>query len=134
MLQSRNQGLLQSSSKYGFSFAFVEKNEIKKEINSIQVNKTVQYTDIPTKTIKEKLDLVSDFLKFDQILTVVLFSQPLEQLYLPNISEIYEKCMFNQMCEYFDSFFSKFQRGLRKGYSAQHCLLSMLDKTEISCW
>ena len=32
------------------------------------------------------------------------------------------------MFEYFDSFFSKFQCGFRKGYSAQHYLLSKLRK------
>ena len=32
------------------------------------------------------------------------------------------------MSEYFESFLSKYQCGFRKGYSAQHCLLSMLEK------
>ena len=32
------------------------------------------------------------------------------------------------MSEYFESFFSKYQCGFRKGFSAQHCLLSMLEK------
>ena len=36
--------------------------------------------------------------------------------------------MFKQMSEYFESFLSKHQCGFRKGYSAQHCLLSMLEK------
>ena len=36
--------------------------------------------------------------------------------------------MFKQMSEYFESFLSKYQCGFRKGYSAQHCLLSMLEK------
>ena len=36
--------------------------------------------------------------------------------------------MFKQMSEYFESFSSKYQCGFRKVYSAQHCLLSMLEK------
>ena len=37
--------------------------------------------------------------------------------------------MFKQMSEYFESsFFSKYQCGFRKGFSAQHCLVSMLEK------
>ena len=37
--------------------------------------------------------------------------------------------MFNQMSEYFEnSFFSKYQCAFRKGFSAQHCLVSKLEK------
>ena len=37
--------------------------------------------------------------------------------------------MFKQMSEYFESsFFSKYQCGFRKGFSVQHCLVSMLEK------
>ena len=36
--------------------------------------------------------------------------------------------MFKRMSEYFQSFLSKYQCGCRKGYSAQHCLLSMSQK------
>ena len=36
--------------------------------------------------------------------------------------------MFKQMSEYFESFLSKYQYGFRKGFSAQRCLLSMLEK------
>ena len=36
--------------------------------------------------------------------------------------------MFKQICEYFESFLWKHQCGFRKGFSAQHCLLSMLEK------
>ena len=37
--------------------------------------------------------------------------------------------MFKQMSEYFQSsFFSKYQCGFRKSFSAQHCLVSMLEK------
>ena len=36
--------------------------------------------------------------------------------------------MFKQISEYFEPISLKFQCGFRKGFSAQHCLLSMLEK------
>ena len=37
--------------------------------------------------------------------------------------------MFKQMSEYFQSYFlSKYQCGFRKAFSAQHCLVSVLEK------
>ena len=47
---------------------------------------------------------------------------------LSNISKIYERLLFKQISEYFEPILSKFLCGFRKGYSAQHCLLAMLDK------
>ena len=48
---------------------------------------------------------------------------------LSNISKVYERIMFKQMSEFSESsFFSKYQCGFRKGFSSQHCLLSMLEK------
>ena len=36
--------------------------------------------------------------------------------------------MFSQMSAYFDEIFSKYENGLRKGYSTQQCLLALLEK------
>ena len=36
--------------------------------------------------------------------------------------------MYNQIDPYFDTLFSKFQYGFRKGFNAQHCLLGMIEK------
>ena len=48
---------------------------------------------------------------------------------LPNISKLYERIMFKQLSEYFESsFFSKYQCGFTKGFSAQYCLVSMLEQ------
>ena len=47
---------------------------------------------------------------------------------LPNISKIYEWFYFKEISEYFEQFLSKYQCGFRKGFSAQHSLLSMLGK------
>ena len=40
--------------------------------------------------------------------------------------------MFKQMSKYFEPFFSKFQCGFRKGFSAQQCLLSMFEKQKLA--
>ena len=47
---------------------------------------------------------------------------------LSNISKIYERCIQTQLNEYFANFLSKFQCGFRQGFSAQHCLLVMIEK------
>ena len=36
--------------------------------------------------------------------------------------------MFKQISKYFEPLLSKFQCGFRKVFSAQHCLLAMLEK------
>ena len=45
---------------------------------------------------------------------------------LPNISKIYERCLYNQMQTYFDNIVSKYQCGFC-GFNAQHCLVSMIE-------
>ena len=47
---------------------------------------------------------------------------------LPNLSKVYERLMYSQIYPYFDTLFSKFQRGYRKGFNRQHCLLAMIEK------
>ena len=47
---------------------------------------------------------------------------------LPNISKIYERCLFKAISNYFENIFSKFQCGFKQGLTAQHCLISMIEK------
>ena len=47
---------------------------------------------------------------------------------LPAISKIYEKLMEEQLNIYFERKLSEFQCGFRKGFSAQHCLIYMIEK------
>ena len=47
---------------------------------------------------------------------------------LPNISKIYEKLMYQQLYDHFESVLSPKQCGFRKGHSAQNCLMVMLKK------
>ena len=45
-----------------FSLSFIDKNDILKEIKNFQINKATQDSDIPTKLIKNNLDLFVDFI------------------------------------------------------------------------
>ena len=47
---------------------------------------------------------------------------------LPVLSKVFEKCLYKQISSYFDDIFSKYQCGFRKGFSAQHCLIAMIEK------
>ena len=47
---------------------------------------------------------------------------------LPNISKIFERCIFRQLYSFMFEFLSKYQCGFRKEYSTQHGLLAMLEK------
>ena len=38
---------------------------------------------------------------------------------LPNVSKIYERCLYDQIATYFEHIFSRYQCSFRKGYSAQ---------------
>ena len=47
---------------------------------------------------------------------------------LPNTSKVYERCLYDQISIFLEDIFSKYQCSFRKGYSAQHCLLVMIEK------
>ena len=47
---------------------------------------------------------------------------------LSNISKIYERCIQDQIQFFFDFLLSKYQSGFRRGYNAQHCLISLIEK------
>ena len=47
---------------------------------------------------------------------------------LSNISEIYERCLYDQIQNFFENILSKYQCGFRKGYNAQHCLITLIEK------
>ena len=134
-----------------FNFLFVDKKDILREIKNLKVNKATQNTDIPTKLIKENSDIFADFIfeNLNDSISHSVFPSALKlanitPVYkkdskskrdhyrpisvLPNISKIYERFLLKQISEYFEQFLSKYQCGFRKVFSAQHSLLSMLEK------
>ena len=46
----------------------------------------------------------------------------------PNLSNVCEKLMYNQIYPYFGTIFFKFQCGIRKGFNVKHCLLVIAEK------
>ena len=137
--------------KETFSFVEVDQKEIEKEILNMDVNKASQSSDIPTKIVKENVDIFGNFVctSFKNTIKSSCFYENLKYvdvtpLYkkgkkdvkdnyrpvsiLPNLSKIFEKCMFKQITQFFDKMFSKYQCGFRKGFSTQQCLLAMLEK------
>ena len=142
------------SEKYNkntFSFNYVTLDEVIKEIKNLDSSKACQDTDIPTKILMENSDLFGDFIfqNFNNGIALSDFpaiiknanitpvhkkdSKIIESNYRPvsilsNISKIYERLLYSQICNFFEEKLSDFQCGFRKGVSAQHCLVAMIEK------
>ena len=137
-------------SNSSFSFNFVDKQKISKEITKLDNKKSCQEFDIPVKIIKDNIDVFSNFLynhfnnslfnsefpsEFKKADVIPIFKkkdQSNKENYrpisiLPNLSKVYERCIYDQIYKYFDKIFSPSQCGFRKGYSAQNCLLVMIE-------
>ena len=125
-----------------FSCSFTEKNDVLKEIKYLQINEATQDSGISTKLVKNNSDLFLDFIftNLNDSIAQPTFSSLLKRAninsvhkktrkhrkdhfrpvsILSNISNIYERIMFKQICRYFELFFSKFQYGFRKGFTVQ---------------
>ena len=134
-----------------FYFSQVEKNTLLKEIRRLSSKKAVQETDIPVKIWKENADFFYEQVcrQFNEAICSSKFPatfkfanvtpvfkkgnrnqkdnyRPIS--ILPIISKIFEKLICRQLSNHFDNIFSKFQCGYRNSFSAQHCLLLMMDK------
>ena len=128
-----------------FSFEFVDKPKISKEINKLDEKKACQEHDILVKLIKLNKDLFSHFiydnfnnfpsnLKAADILPThknkdksdIENYRPVS--ILPTLSKIYERCMYDQMYKYFDQILSKYQSGFPQGYNTHNCLLVTVEK------
>ena len=134
-----------------FSFSFVTKETILNELRKLNPKKTCQESDIPVKIIKENLDIVSNFVynNFNNSLFSSNFPSYLKNpnitpifktkgranvenycpvSILPNLSKVYERCMYIQIYEYLNKILSKWQCGFRQRYSAQHCFIVTREK------
>ena len=134
-----------------FSFGYSTYESVFKEIMSLNSSKACPKTTIPTKIIKENCDLFAlklhadfkfsiDHASFPNNLKLADISpvhkkgdrtdktnyRPVS--ILPAISKIFEKLFFYQIDNFMETKLSMHQCGFRKGYSAQHCLVVMLEK------
>ena len=128
-----------------FSFRFATKETILNELGKLNPKKAYQESDIPVKIINENLDIVSNFvynnfklpitLKKNAVINPIFKKKDRDDVenyrpvsILPNLSKIYKRCMHIQIYEYLNKILSKWQCSFRQGYSAQHCLIIMVEK------
>ena len=113
-------------------------------------SKASQDSDIPTKIIKDNIYIFVPVLltEFNESLKLNRFPHSMKSAnitplfkkndrtnkfnnrpvcILPNISKVFERCIYKQLLAYFDGILSK-QQWLRKGFNAQYSLLKLLEK------
>ena len=115
-----------------FSFSGVVKQSIESLIKTLDSSKTVQKDNIPTKIIKENMDIMSNIFhdnvnkcfsesffpddwKRAEVIPVFKEdikkdSKNLKEIYRPvgilyNLSKIYETCLYNELSSYFEDIF-----------------------------
>ena len=134
-----------------FSFKYEDRKKFLTEIENLNSRKASQQNDIPVKILKGNSDICSYILhhNFNNSVFSNEFPKYLKKAditpvfkkdekflktncrpvsILPTVSKIYERCLYDQINEYFQPLFSKLQCGFRKGHSAQHCLLVLIEK------
>ena len=134
-----------------FSFRKTTQEEVLVVIGDLNIKKSCQTSDTPTKIIILNSDIFSNLIYkyFNNCIDKGKFSNDLKHadivpIYkknkkwekedyrtvsiLSNLSKIYEKLMYNQLYEYFNNILFPSECGFRKGYSAQHCFLVMIKK------
>ena len=134
-----------------FTFQTISRSDIKKEILRLDNSKAIQESDIPTKIIKQNVDIFTEYLfhEFEKSLEKSEYTSPFEFAditpvhrkssrfeknnywpvsILPVLSKIFEKSLYKKISGYFNVIFSKCQCGFTKSFSAQHCLFAMIEK------
>ena len=117
------------------------------------MSKTTQLEGIPTKIVKENLNIFTTFLVKD-INTCIRMREFPDKLktadvtpafkngdkhgksnyrpvsILPILSKVCEKCLYKQIENYMQNILSNSQCGFRKGFNAQQCLTGMIEKAK----
>ena len=145
--------ILAISEKYDkntFSFQPVSYEDILKELNNLNISKACQDTDIPTRIVRLNSEIFADFILQNMNYGIASSvysdnlkdadispihkkdSRNIESNYrsvsiLSNISKIYERCLYTQIASFFEDKLSRYQCGFRKGFSAQQCLIVMIE-------
>ena len=132
------------------SFSEISYETVLKEIKKLDTSKAYQEKDIPTKIIKENANIFARVLRnnFNKYLNngtipEILKNAVVNPIFkkgskldksnyrpiriLSNISKPLERCIFQQINQYFEPIFSRFQCGFRKGHLAQDTLINMHD-------
>ena len=116
-------------------------------------SKASQDSDIPTKIIKDNIGIFVPVLltEFNESLKLNRFPHSMKSAditsvskkndrtdksnyrpisILPNLSKVFERCIYKQLSTYFDAILSKQQCWFRKGFNVQHSLLKLLENEE----
>ena len=130
-----SKNLIKSKNSYlanTFSFTPVSIEEVKRAIKSLDAKKAAQEKDIHTNILKQNSDFFAfhlqkdinasistskfpnDLREADVILVYKKESKLSKENYrpisiLPNISKMYERCLYDQISKYFETRFSKFK-------------------------
>ena len=139
------------------SFTCVDKGETLKDVLSLDASKACQVSVIPSRVIKENVDILTDFLhssfnnsiyqsQFPPIFKRENFTPVFKKggrnsgenhrpvSIVSNISKIFEQCMFCQISSFMNSYLSKQQCWFRKGYSIKRlqpvCDARKMEKTQ----
>ena len=131
------------SENVSFCFQEIQAIEIEKELQNLGCSKASQDSDIPTKIIKDNIGIFVPVLltEFNESLKLNRFPHSMKSAnitpvfkkndrtdksnyrpvsILPNLSKVFERCIYKQLSAYFDRILSKQQCGFRKGFNAQH--------------
>ena len=118
---------------------------------NLDSSKACQDSDIPTKVIKSNSDIFTDALhsEFNRSLETSVFPLSIKLAnvtpahkkgnrsekdnYRPvsillNLLKVFERCIYNQIVQFFDKILSKHQCSFRKGHSTQFSLIVLLKK------
>ena len=125
----------------GFSFRPVNYEEVLTELKNLDMSKITQLEGIPTKTVKENLNIFATFLVKDinACISMGEFPDKLKAAditaafkkddvhdksnyrpvsILPILSKVYERCLYKQIENYMENILSNCQCGFRKGFNA----------------
>ena len=134
-----------------FTFLETDLEEIKTQIKDLNTNKPTTCNSIPAKVLVNCDDICSEHITniYNNSISECNFPVPLKSAditpvhkkddttkknnYRPvsillSVSKIFERNMYNQIYTYMNKYLSPYLCGFRKGYSAQHCLMVMLER------
>ena len=114
-----------------FSFKYIPKSDVEREILNLDVSKASQDSDIPTKIIKINADIFAEVLcnVFSRSLEVGEFPSGMKLVnvtpvhkkgnyrpvsILPDLSKVFERCLHKQISYFFDTILSLFNSATRK--------------------
>ena len=134
-----------------FSFPETTIDDMVTEIKCLDKNKPTTFNNIPAKHLKKTNDICSpllskiynntkqngnfpDSLKMADITPAYKKGETTDKgnyrpvSILPSVSKIFERHMYDQINSYMNSYLSPYLCGFRKNYSAQYCLIAMLER------